>query len=149
MTYLELHTTIKAGIQETFNLSRNIDFHVDAASQTMEEAIGGRTSGEIGLGETVMWRGRHFGVYLTHTSLISHFAKPRYFVDEMIKGNFTFFKHYHLFKKQGDKTIMTDVLMYKVPFGIIGDLFNFFFLKRHLVKFLKHRNLTLKKTLEK
>ena len=39
----------------------DIDFHQESASQTQEKAIKGVTSGQIGLGEMVTWRGKHFG----------------------------------------------------------------------------------------
>lgn len=148
MTFLELHTIIDAKIDKVFDLARDIDFHKESAAHTEEEAISGKTSGRIGLGEHVTWRGRHFGVFLTHSSWISRLKKPRYFVDEMRKGHFKFFKHYHLFKLEDGRTVMTDILMYKTPFGILGDLFNYFFLKKHLKKFLIHRNLRLKTMLE-
>ncbi len=149
MTFIELHTHIKANVEQVFELSRDIDFHVQSATQTEESAIAGVTTGKIGLGETVTWRGRHFGRFLTHTSVISKLVSPRYFIDEMVSGHFRFFKHYHLFKRQGGHTHMTDIVLYKVPYGLLGELFNFFFLKPHLKKFLAHRNLALRKALEK
>jgi ligand-binding SRPBCC domain-containing protein len=129
-------------------LSRDIGFHTKSASQTNEKAIAGRTEGKIGLHETVTWRGKHFGVYLKHTSKIIDFEAPNFFTDVMIKGHFTYFIHQHIFEEIDNKTRMIDIVRYKVPFGIIGKVFNKLFLKKHLKTFLKHRNSAIKNTLE-
>lgn len=149
MTTIQLETYIEAPIEAVFNLSLDIDFHKKSASNTREEAISGITSGQIGLGETVTWRGKHFGLWLTHTSSISEYETPSYFVDEMTEGKFKSFRHEHRFSKNGKQTLMHDILTYEVPYGIIGQLFNVLFLKKHLSKFLKTRNLAIKTSLER
>lgn len=148
MTTIKLYTTIKTSCKEAFNLSRDISFHTKSASQTNEKAIAGRTQGKIGLHETVTWRGKHFGVYLTHTSKIIDFEAPHFFTDLMIKGHFTYFVHQHIFEEIDNKTRMIDIVRYKVPFEIIGKFFNKLFLEKHLKTFLKQRNSAIKNTLE-
>jgi len=140
MTRITLHTTIKAPIAHVFDLSRDIDFHLQSASYTQEKAIAGTTSGLIAQDETVTWRGKHFGVFLKHTSKIIKLEKPYAFTDVMIKGHFTYFCHEHLFTQEKDTTIMTDILTYKTPYGIAGKIFDKWFLKKHLTQFLQHRN---------
>ena len=68
MTTINLTTIVKAPIQKVFDINRNIDIHQNSASGTNEKAIAGVTSGLINLNETVTWRGKHFGFYLTHKS---------------------------------------------------------------------------------
>ncbi|MBP2830981.1 hypothetical protein J8281_02175 [Aquimarina sp. U1-2] len=82
MNEIVLHTHIHASVEKVFNLSRDIDFHMSAAKHTQEKAIAGRTSGLIKLHETITWRGKHFGFYLTHESIISTFKFPEKFTDE-------------------------------------------------------------------
>lgn len=148
MTTIKLHTIVKAPIETVFDLSRSIDFHMESASHTHEKAISGVTSGSIGFGETVTWRGKHFGIFLQHTSKITAYDRPHLFTDVMIKGHFTYFAHQHHFRREKDTTIMTDILKYKTPYGIFGKWFDFFFLKHHLTKFLVHRNVAIKKSCE-
>ncbi|RMB57089.1 cell division protein [Dokdonia sinensis] len=148
MTTISLTTQINAPILEVFELSRDIDFHKTSVSDTQEEAIAGVTSGKIGMGETVRWRGKHFGVFLTHESKITAFHSPSLFTDEMISGRFKSFRHEHRFRESGNKTIMEDILTYETPYGIFGRLFDTFFLEKHLTTFLQQRNLNLKKALE-
>ncbi|MBW1657601.1 SRPBCC family protein [Flavobacterium quisquiliarum] len=144
MTTINLTTKISALKQIVFDASRNIDIHQQSASPTKEKAIAGVTSGLINLSETVTWRGKHFGFYLTHKSRITAMNFYDYFVDEMEKGKFKSFKHEHFFEEENGFTIMKDKLQYETPFGIFGKLFDVLFLKRHLTNFLLERNKVLK-----
>lgn len=149
MTNINLVSEIKAPKQIVFNNARNIDIHQNSTSQTNEKAIAGVTSGLINYNETVTWRGKHFGFYLTHKSRITAMVCYEYFVDEMEKGKFKSFKHQHFFEETNGITIMKDVLQYETPFGYFGQLFDFLFLKKHLVNFLTERNDYLKLVSEK
>ena len=143
MTTIDLSTHINASIELVFDLSRSIDFHMEAASQTGEKAIAGRTSGLISYGETVTWRGKHFGVFLKHSSKIVEYEPPLKFTDQMIEGHFQYFRHEHTFLSENGRTIMKDRLKYEMPFGIFGRLFDFLFLKNHLKTFIERRNTSI------
>lgn len=149
MTTILLITKINAPIQTIFDLARNIDIHQQSTAQSNEKAIAGKTSGLIELGETVTFRGKHFGFNLKHQSEITEMETPNYFEDEMIKGHFKSFRHEHTFVTQNSVTVMVDYLQYKVPFGIFGKLFNKLLLKKHLENFLLKRNEMLKVLAEK
>lgn len=144
MTTIHLTTKIKAPKQIVFDVSRNIDIHQKSAFKSNEKAIAGITSGLINFNETVTWRGKHFGFYLTHKSRITAMNLYDYFVDEMEEGKFKTFKHKHFFEEKNGVTIMTDQLQYETPFGIFGKLFDVLFLKKHLTQFLLERNKILK-----
>ena len=148
MTTINLTTKIKAPLQIVFDASRDIDIHQQSASKSKEVAIDGVTSGLINLNETVTWRGKHFGLNLTHKSRITAMNLYDYFVDEMEEGKFKTFRHEHFFEEKNGVTIMTDKLQYETPFSIIGKLFDTLFLKNHLINFLLERNKILKKTAE-
>ena len=148
MTTINLITKINAPKQIVFDLARNIDVHQNSASKTDEKAIAGITSGLINLNETVTWKGKHFGIYLTHTSKITEMELHDYFADEMIHGNFKSFKHEHSFIEKNGKTVMIDNLIYETPFGIFGKLFDRLILKKHMINFLKTRNAFLKNLAE-
>jgi ligand-binding SRPBCC domain-containing protein len=144
MTTIYLTTKIKAPIQTVFDASRNIDIHQLSASKSNEIAIAGVTFGLIHLNETVTWRGKHFGFYLTHKSRITTMTPYSLFIDEMEEGKFKSFRHKHFFDEIKGITTMIDELQYETPFGFFGKLFDFFFLKKHLTVFLLERNKVLK-----
>ena len=148
MTKIQRTTTINAPIEIVFNNSRNIDIHQYSASKTNETAIAGITSGLINKGETVTWKGKHFGIYMQHESIISEMDFPNYFVDEQVKGHFKSFKHEHIFQRKENQTLMIDILEYETPFGFIGKLIDNIILKNHLTNFIIYRNSVLKKLSE-
>ena len=63
MSFIKLETYISAPIEKVFDLARSIDLHKVSTLGTNEEAIAGRTTGLIELGETVTWQAKHFGLY--------------------------------------------------------------------------------------
>jgi len=148
MTTIVLETKIKAPIEMVFDLSRDIDFHQKSVSQTQETAIAGCTSGTINLGETVTWRGKHFGIWLTHQSKITAMSSPVSFTDIMLKGHFKTFTHEHTFEVIDDYVLMKDVLRFSLPYGILGRLIERTLLRSHLSSFLKIRNKMIKNHLE-
>ena len=149
MPRIELFTFINAPIQKVFDLSRSIDLHMESTKRTGERAIAGRTSGLIELDETVTWRARHFGIWQDLTSKITEFQCPNLFVDEMVSGAFKSFRHEHRFSQVDGQTIMKDVFVFESPFGILGRLANWLFLKRYMTNLLKVRNEVIKKAAEK
>lgn len=149
MTKITLQTKIKAPIETVFNLSRDIDIHLLSTSQTNEEAIAGKTSGLIELNETVTWKGKHFGIYLHHKSVISSMIFPSHFVDKMQEGAFKSFKHKHYFSFENGFTIMDDEIYYETPFGSFGKLFDKILLKKYLTDLIQKRNQVIKEITEK
>ena len=148
MTTINLLTKIKAPIEIIFDLSRNIDVHKLSTRKSNETAIDGVTSGLINLNETVTWRGKHFGFYLTHKSIISAMNLYDYFVDEMVEGKFKSFKHEHTFIEENGFVMMIGKIQYQTPYGIFGKLFDGLILKKHLTNFISERNKILKELAE-
>lgn len=144
MTEIILYTVINAPIQIVFDCARSIDIHQLSTAKTKEKAIAGRTSGLCELDDEVTWRAKHFGVYQTLTTKITKLKAPFYFQDCMIKGAFSFIKHDHYFEENDGITAMKDVFCYGVPYGIFGNLFNRFILKKYMIDFLEQRNNVIK-----
>ena len=148
MTIIELTTHIDAPIERCFNLARSIDLHLESMSQTGEKAIDGRTGGLIERGETVTWRAKHFGIWQTLTSEIIEFDFPNSFSDEMTEGAFKSMRHEHLFFAVNDQTVMKDIFVFELPYGIFGEFVNFVFLGRYMTKLLRKRNKVIKEAAE-
>ena len=148
MSKIELITRIHAPIGRCFNLSRSIDLHLNSSSNTSEKAIAGRTSGLIGLNETVTWRAKHFGLYRQLTSKITAFNSPSFFEDVMVEGDFKFLQHRHYFIENGNDTVMKDFFEYEAPFGFLGAIAEKLFLTNYLESFLRKRNEVIKQVAE-
>lgn len=132
-------------VDRLFDASLSIDAHVASMADSGERAIAGVTSGSIGLGETVTWRARHFGVWFTMTSRITELDRPRRFVDEQVSGPFRTFRHEHLFVDDGDRVLMTDTLTVGAP--IFGPLVERLVLVPYLRRLISQRNAHLLESL--
>ena len=148
MPKIKLQTKIKATRSIVFDLSRSIDLHKISTEHPIEEAIAGKTSGLIGIDESVTWRAKHFGIYQNLTSKITEYNRPKYFTDQMVKGAFKEFKHEHHFEELNDETLMTDLFYYKSPFGILGKIADKLFLKKYMIELLTERNRIVKQFAE-
>lgn len=148
MPQIELSTHINAPIGICFDLARSIDLHLESTKQTGEQAIAGRTSGLIELGESVTWRARHFGIWQNLTSKITEFEYTNHFTDEMVNGAFKSFRHEHLFFAIGDQTTMKDIFTFESPFGWLGQMANILFLSSYMQHLLKKRNEVIKMAAE-
>jgi ligand-binding SRPBCC domain-containing protein len=143
-----LETRIAAPPERCFLLSLSIDLHVESTAQTGERAVAGVTHGILGLGETVTWQGRHFGLLLAHESRITKYEQPQHFQDVMVTGMFCSFEHDHFFEPLGAETLMRDELRFRAPFSPLGWLAETVVLRRYLEEFLTKRNLAIKRIAE-
>jgi|SRR5947209_20487950 len=124
MPVLRVVTQIAAPPNVCFDLSRSIDLHLESMLASEERAVASVTSGLIGAGEEVSWEARHLGRLWRMTSRIHDFDPPHRFVDQMVRGPFTAFRHEHRFEPEAGGTRMTDVIDFRMgrgPFGLVAD----------------------------
>jgi ligand-binding SRPBCC domain-containing protein len=145
---IRIETKISAARDVVFDLSRDIDFHQRSLSETGESAVAGRTSGLIGLGESVTWRAKQLGLWWSMTSRITEFERPARFVDEQVRGPFTSFRHEHLFELDDGGTLMVDNWHHVAPLGPLGRLADELFLERLMRNLLLRRNAALTREAE-
>ena len=148
MGVVQIVTTIEAPIAICFDLARDIDFHTESLGETGERAVAGRTSGLIGLGESVTWEARHLGVRQRFTAVVTAFDRPFYFRDEMTAGAFRSFTHDHRFAEQSGRTVMTDVVEFRSPLGPVGWLVDRLFMADYLRRLLGGRCEAIKRRAE-
>src|SRR6185436_16561566 len=129
MTRIRLETFVAAPPERVFDLARDLDLHKRSLAHTREEAVGGRTSGLIELGEEVEWRARHLGLVWRLRSRITAMDRPRTFTDEQVKGPCASFAHRHEFVAEAGGTRIVDDWTYVPPLGPIGRLADALFLE--------------------
>lgn len=149
MTQIVLETQIKAPPSTVFDLARDITLHAQGSSSTQERAIAGITEGMVGLGDTVTWRAKHFGIWQELTVVITDFDPPHMFADEMVTGAFKGMRHVHRFQPVAGGTVMIDEFEFSAPLGVLGILAERVFLGRYMRNFLLVRARFLKAQAEK
>lgn len=148
MTVVCVTTAINAPIERCFDLSLSIELELEAAKRYRIRAIGGRTSGQIGLGETVRWQTYQFGIAVTHESEISRLQRPAFFQDRMVEGIFQIFEHDHVFRSVGRTTEMRDVLRFSMPGWLVGFMAEKLVVERRLRRLITERNSLIKQRAE-
>ena len=138
----EVTIVIAAPIEAVFDLSLDIDAHVESMGASGERAVAGVTSGRIGLGEDVTWRATHFRIPFTMTSRVTELDRPRRFVDEQQRGPFRRFRHEHVFEIDGSGggTVMVDRISFDAPAGIVGRLVERLVLARYVEGLIEQRS---------
>lgn len=145
MPRIVLKTIINAPIERCFDLSRSVDLHEISTAQTNEKAIDGVISGLIGVGESVTWKAKHFGIYHTLTSEITQLNSPVFFQDEMTKGIFKRFVHEHHFRKVSiARTEIVDVFEFESPLWALGKIADKYFVRKHMLGLLVRRSEVIK-----
>jgi ligand-binding SRPBCC domain-containing protein len=148
---LEELTLIRAPIERCFDLARSVEVHLAGNIHYGEAAMAtaGVTSGLIGLGESVTWRAKHFGIWQKLTSKITAMDRATYFQDVMVQGVFRSMKHDHFFRSLlPGKTEMRDVFCFAAPLGILGRLAEIVVLRRYMQALLRERNEVIREIAE-
>tara|TARA_B100001142_G_scaffold225013_1_gene223178 strand:+ start:46 stop:510 length:465 start_codon:yes stop_codon:yes gene_type:complete len=80
------------------------------------------------------------GIPLNWMTEITHIKKHEIFVDEQRIGPYKIWHHQHIFEKKEDGILMTDIITYSLPFGLLGSLVNKLFVKKRVHKIFDYRN---------
>lgn len=73
---------------------------------------------------------------------ITHCKTQQYFIDEQRFGPYSFWHHRHHFKVVPGGVLMTDHVHYRLPYGIIGELAHWIFIRKklnHIFHFRKQK----------
>ena len=79
------------------------------------------------------------GIKLNWVTEITHVDKNYYFVDEQRYGPYSFWHHKHFIKQVEGGIEMTDIVHYKLPFGFLGRIVNYLFVKKQLTVIFDYR----------
>ena len=72
------------------------------------------------------------GIKMNWVTEITHVKEGKYFVDEQRFGPYAFWHHQHFIEQVESGVLMTDILHYKIPFGLLGKLVNALFIRKKL-----------------
>jgi ligand-binding SRPBCC domain-containing protein len=84
---------------------------------------------------TIQW----FGLPIRWRTLITTFEPPHRFVDEQIKGPYSFWHHTHTFAVSDEGMEMTDKVRYALPFWVLGELLHKLVVRRQLEEIFDYR----------
>ena len=79
------------------------------------------------------------GIKTKWVTEITHVEEGRFFVDEQRFGPYSFWHHKHFIKEIPGGVEMEDIIDYKIPMGIIGQLVHPFIVKPKLDEIFEYR----------
>ncbi len=85
------------------------------------------------------------GIKLNWMTEITQVKDYEYFVDEQKIGPYSLWHHQHKVEQIDGGVLMTDIVTYQPPFGIIGAIVNFFLIKKQLKQIFDYRKISLEK----
>jgi ligand-binding SRPBCC domain-containing protein len=80
------------------------------------------------------------GIPIYWMTEITHVEQEKYFVDEQRFGPYALWHHQHHFKEIKGGVEMKDIIHYKIPMGILGDIANILVVKNSLEKIFRFRH---------
>jgi len=80
-----------------------------------------------------------FNIPMTWVTEITQVKEPYYFADDQRSGPYAIWHHEHHFEVVENGVMMTDKLFYKVPFGALGNLFDYLFIHKKVLGIFKFR----------
>ena len=91
-------------------------------------------------GQIIQYKVSPFPGYTTKwVTEITHVNEGNYFVDEQRFGPYLLWHHKHFIKEIDGGVEMEDIIDYKIPFGILGQLAHPLIVKKQLIEIFKHR----------
>ena len=86
-----------------------------------------------------------FGIKLNWMTEITHVKDFEYFVDEQRQGPYSMWHHQHKIEAIEGGVLMTDIVTYQPPFGILGAIANSLLIKSKLEQIFDYRTVALEK----
>jgi ligand-binding SRPBCC domain-containing protein len=85
------------------------------------------------------------GIKLNWMTEITHIKDYEYFVDEQKIGPYSIWHHEHKIEQIDGGVLMTDIVTYQPPLGLIGAIANSLIIKNQLKQIFDYRSIALEK----
>lgn len=107
---------------------------------TMDFRITSEPSEKMYAGQVIEYRVKPLpALSLYWMTEITHVEEGKYFVDEQRYGPYSLWHHQHHFREIEGGVEMTDIVHYKIPGWVLGDIANSIFVKKKLQEIFNYR----------
>jgi len=146
MQTLERTTFIRAGLGEVFEFFSNPKNLAVITPPAMGFKIVDAPQRRLRAGDRIKYGIRVNGIPMTWVTLISEWEEGRRFVDLQEKGPYAYWHHTHSFQAKDGGVEMYDRVDYRLPLGLLGQIFGGWFVRRQLRGIFDFRGETILKT---
>ena len=102
---------------------------------------------DMRVGTLIQYRLKLHGVPVRWLTSIQAWEPPYRFVDVQVSGPYALWHHTHEFVRDGDTTVMTDVVRYAIGFGPLGELAHRLFVRRDVAAIFDFRHDELRRSM--
>ncbi len=136
---LEQHTRIPRPVDEVFPFFAAAENLGALTPPSMSFEIRTPTPFQIHEGRTIWYRIRIGGLPMPWKTVIERWEPGSAFVDAQHVGPYRAWYHEHLFRTDGDETVMIDRVWYAPPFGPLGRIVHWLFIRQMLMGIFGYR----------
>jgi ligand-binding SRPBCC domain-containing protein len=90
-------------------------------------------------GTLIDYKIRLYGAPMEWKTHIREFKENEMFIDEQLKGPYTKWLHTHTFQEKDGGTLIIDHILYKIPFGSLGNLILGNFIRKDIQAIFNYR----------
>jgi ligand-binding SRPBCC domain-containing protein len=137
---LNYKSQIKADIKTVFDFFSNPQNLNTITPPDMNFKILSGADRKMYPGQIIIYKVSPFPMYYTTwVTEITQVISRKMFIDEQRFGPFAFWHHQHIFTETDNGVEAEDIIHYKLPFGILGELSHQLFIKKRLQKIFNYR----------
>ena len=130
---LEVQQFINSSLDEAWNFFSSPGNLSKITPQHMGFQITSGEPAKMYPGQIITYRVSPFpGITTNWVTEITHVSEGRFFVDEQRFGPYRMWHHEHHFENRDNGVLMTDRVSYKLPFGVLGRMAHFLFVRKQL-----------------
>ncbi len=119
-----------------FSEARNLERIIP---RSMNFKVTKMSSNEIQRGTLITYRLKVRGIPIHWVTEISDWQPPQEFTDLQLKGPYSSWSHRHRFEAMSSGTLMTDVVRFRVPLGVLGRWVAAIWIRRELQSIFQFR----------
>ena len=79
------------------------------------------------------------GIPVSWVTEITEVEEGKFFIDQQRIGPYQFWHHQHFIEDHGETVLMSDIVSYKPPFGLLGSAANYFMISRKIREIFEYR----------
>lgn len=141
MNRLEREKLIPVGIKECWDFFKDPNNLAEITPDEMGFSITSPPfNGKLYAGQIITYKvSPVLGIPINWMTEITNVNAPYSFIDSQLVGPYNVWHHQHHFKETSQGTLMKDVVNYSIPFGPLGSLADFLFVKAKLNRIFDYR----------
>ncbi|WP_290733108.1 TIGR01777 family oxidoreductase [Halobacteriovorax sp. JY17] len=134
------HQWVKSPLEDVFQFFSDVKNLETITPKNLSFKIVGMNTDQIKTGSLIDYKLKIHGIPAKWKTKINNFEKNKSFIDEQLKGPYSKWVHQHDFQSLKNGTLISDKIVYKVPFGILGNLVSGWFISRDVKSIFNYRN---------